>query len=152
MGLSENIIEAVHIASLVHDIGKINVPQEILSKPGILSDLEMRIIQIHPQAGYSILFEIDFPWPIAEIVRQHHEHVDGSGYPQGLKADEIVIEARIICVADVIEAMSSHRPYRAVLGLREAVKEITENKDILYDADVVSACKKVIYERGFSFD
>ncbi len=152
MELSENKIEAVHIASLVHDIGKINVPQEILSKPGILSDLEMRIIQIHPQAGYSILNEIDFPWSIAEIVRQHHEHVDGSGYPQGLKADEIVIEARIICVADVIEAMSSHRPYRAVLGLKEAVREITDNEGVLYDTDVVSACKKVIYEKGFDFN
>ena len=151
MGLSEDMIEAVHIASLVHDIGKINVPQEILSKPGILSDLEMRIIQIHPQAGYSILNEIDFPWPIAEIVLQHHEHVDGSGYPQGLKADEIVIEARIICVADVIEAMSSHRPYRAVLGLEEALSEITENEGVLYDTDVVSACKKVICEKRFDF-
>ena len=152
MGLSENRIEATHIASLVHDIGKINVPQEILSKPGTLSDLEMRIIQIHPQAGYSILNEIDFPWPIAEIVRQHHEHVDGSGYPQGLKADEILMEARIICVADVIEAMSSHRPYRAVLGLKEAVREITENTGVLYDRDVVRACKKVIYEKGFDFN
>ena len=152
MKLSENKIEAVHIASLVHDIGKINVPQEILSKPGILTDLEIRMIQIHPQAGYSILSEIDFPWSIAEIVREHHEHVDGSGYPQGLKADEISIEARIICVADVIEAMSSHRPYRAVLGLKEAVQEITDNEGVLYDRDVVRVCKKVICEKGFSFD
>jgi len=152
MGLSENRIEAVHIASLVHDIGKINVPQEILSKPGNLSDLEMRMIQIHPQTGYSILNEIDFPWSVADIVREHHEHVDGSGYPQGLKADEISIEARIICVADVIEAMSSHRPYRAVLGLKEAVREITDNEGVLYDRDVVSACKKVICEKGFCFD
>ena len=152
MGLPEEKIEAVHIASLVHDIGKINVPQEILSKPGTLSNLEMRMIQIHPQAGYSILSEIDFPWPIAQIVREHHEYIDGSGYPQGLKADDIAIEARIICVADVIEAMSSHRPYRAILGLKEAVREITDNEDILYDRDVVRACKKVICEKGFSFD
>ena len=152
MGLPEDTIEAVHIASLVHDIGKINIPQEILSKPGVLTNLEMRMIQIHPQTGYEILNEIDFPWSIAEIVREHHEHVDGSGYPQGLKTDEILIEARIICVADVIEAMSSHRPYRAVLGLKEAVQEITDNEGVLYDRGVVSACKKVIYEKGFSFD
>ncbi len=151
MGLPEEMIEAVHIASLVHDIGKINIPQEILSKPGILTDLEMKMIQIHPQTGYSILDEINFPWSIAEIVREHHEHVDGSGYPQGLKADEISIEARIICVADVMEAMSSHRPYRAVLGLKEAVEEITKNEGVLYDRDVVRACKKVICEKEFNF-
>ncbi len=151
MELPVEKIEAIYIASLVHDIGKINVPQEILCKPGILTNLEMRMIQIHPQAGYSILSEINFPWPIAEIVREHHEHIDGSGYPQGLKADDIAIESRIICVADVIEAMSFHRPYRAVLGLKEAVREITDNEGILYDRDVVSACKKVIYEKGFSF-
>ncbi len=151
MELPEKSIKAVLIASLVHDVGKINVPQEILSKPGTLTDLEMRMIQIHPQAGYSILNQINFPWLIAEIVLEHHERVDGSGYPQGLKADEIVIEARIICVADVIEAMSSHRPYRAVLGLNLAVEEITKNEGVLYDSDVVSACKKVICEKGFSF-
>jgi putative nucleotidyltransferase with HDIG domain len=152
MELPEEKIEAIHVASLVHDIGKINVPQEILSKPGILSSLEMKMIQIHPQAGYNILSEINFPWPIAEIVREHHEHIDGSGYPQGLKGNDISIEARIICVADVIEAMSFHRPYRAVLGLKEAVQEITDNEDILYDKDVVRACKKVICEKGFSFN
>ncbi len=152
MKLPEEKIEAIHIASLVHDIGKINVPQEILSKPGILTDLEMKMIQIHPQTGYNILSEINFPWSIAEIVREHHEHVNGSGYPQGLKADEIAIEARIICVADVIEAMSSHRPYRAVLGLKEAVEEITRNEGVLYDRDVVSACIKVICEKEFDFD
>ncbi|MCK4504506.1 MAG: tetratricopeptide repeat protein [Candidatus Aegiribacteria sp.] len=152
MELPEEKIEAIHVASLVHDIGKINVPQEILSKPGILSNLEMKMIQIHPQAGYNILSEINFPWPIAEIVREHHEHIDGSGYPQGLKGNDISIEARIICVADVIEAMSFHRPYRAVLGLKEAVQEITDNEDILYDKDVVRACKKVICEKGFSFN
>lgn len=151
MELPEDMIEAVHIASLVHDIGKINIPQEILCKPGTLTNLEMKMIQIHPQTGYNILNEINFPWSIAEIVKEHHEHVDGSGYPQGLKADEISIEARIICVADVIEAMSSHRPYRAVLGLEEAVEEITENEGVLYDRDVVSACKKVICEKGFDF-
>ncbi len=152
MNLPEEKIEAVHIASLVHDIGKINVPQEILSKPGILSNLEMKMIQIHPLAGYNILSEINFPWPIAEIVREHHEYIDGSGYPRGLKADDISIEARIICVADVIEAMSSHRPYRAILGLKEAVREITDNEGILYDSNVVRACKIVICEEGFSFD
>ncbi len=152
MKLPEEKVEAIHIASLVHDIGKINVPQEILSKPGILSDLEMRMIQIHPQTGCDILSEINFPWPIAEIVREHHEHINGSGYPQGLKADSIMIEARIICVADVIEAMSSHRPYRPILGLEEAVREITDNMDVLYDGDVVKACRKVIVDRGFNFD
>jgi len=152
MKLPEEIVEAIHIASLVHDIGKINVPQEILSKPGVLSSLEMRMIQIHPQAGCDILSEINFPWPIAEIVREHHEHFNGTGYPQGLKADKIMIEARIICVADVIEAMSSHRPYRPVLGLEEAVREITDNRDTLYDTDVVNACRKVILDKGFNFD
>lgn len=152
MKLPEESIEAIHIASLVHDIGKINVPQEILSKPGILSNLEMRMIQIHPQTGCDILSEINFPWPIAEIVREHHEHINGSGYPQGLKADSIMIEARIICVADVIEAMSSHRPYRPVLGLEEAVREITDNIDVLYDGDVVKACREVIFNKGFNFD
>jgi putative nucleotidyltransferase with HDIG domain len=152
MKLPEEKVEAIHIASLVHDIGKINVPQEILSKPGVLSDLEMRMIQIHPQAGCDILSEINFPWPIAEIVREHHEHYDGSGYPQGLKADSIMIEARIICVADVIEAMSSHRPYRPVLGLENAVREITDNRDVLYDRDVVNACRRVIIDKGFNFD
>ncbi len=151
LDLPEEKVEAINIAALVHDIGKINIPQEILSKPGVLSDLEMRMIQIHPEAGRDILSEINFPWPIARIVREHHEHYDGSGYPQGLKADDIMIEARIICVADVIEAMSSHRPYRPVLGLEEAVREITENENILYDREVVNACRKVIINEGFSF-
>jgi len=151
LNLPEEKVEAINIAALVHDIGKINIPQEILSKPGVLSNLEMRMIQIHPEAGYSILSEINFPWPIAEIVREHHEHFNGSGYPQGLKADEIMIEARIICVADVLEAMSSHRPYRPVLGLDEAVREITENENVLYDGNVVNACRTVIINKGFSF-
>lgn len=152
MKLPDEKVEAIHIASLVHDIGKINVPQEILSKPGLLSSLEIEMIHIHPQTGYSILSSIDFPWPVAEIVREHHEHIDGSGYPQGLKMNEILLEARIICVADVIEAMSSHRPYRPILGLEEALQEITENKGVLYDEEVVSACKIVISDKGFSFD
>jgi len=152
MELPEERIEGIHIASLVHDIGKINVPLEILSKPGILSSLEIRMVQIHPQTGYRILSGIDFPWPIAEIVRQHHEHIDGSGYPQGLKGNEILLEARIIIVADVIEAMSSHRPYRPLLGLEEAVKEITDNEGVLYDTEVVSACRRIILEKGFSFE
>ena len=150
--LPEERVEAIQIASLVHDIGKINVPLEILSKPGILSSLEIRMIQIHPQTGYRILSGIDFPWPIAEIVLQHHEHIDGSGYPQGLKAENILLEARIINVADVIEAMSSHRPYRPLLGLEEAVQEITGNEGILYDSEVLHACRRVILEKDFSFE
>lgn len=152
MNLPIDKIRGLRIASLVHDIGKIYVPSEILSKPGKLSPAEMNLIKTHPQAGFDILSEIQFPWPVAEIVLQHHERMDGSGYPKGLKGEEILLEARIICVADVVEAIASHRPYRPALTLEEAIKDISENSGILYDKKVVEACIKVIREEKYVFE
>src|SRR5512141_2465621 len=123
IGLPENQIEGLYLASVVHDVGKIRIPAEVLSNPGKLSNIEFSLIKLHPQAGYDILKEVDFPWPIAQFVLQHHERLDGSGYPQGLKGDAILLEARIISVADVIEAMASHRPYRPALGIDAALQE-----------------------------
>ncbi len=140
MGLSHKQITAIRLASLVHDIGKISIPSEILSKPSKLDELEFGLVKRHSSIGYDILKRTPFPWPIAKIVLQHHERMDGSGYPQGLSGDEILLEARIIGVADVVEAMSSHRPYRAALGIEKALEEISMNKGILYDPDVVDAC------------
>ena len=151
MGLPEEQIEGIHMASLIHDIGKISVPAEILSKPSKLSEMEMDIIKGHSQIAYDILKGIDFPWPIADIVLQHHERMDGSGYPNGLKGDEILLEARILAVADVVEAMASHRPYRPALGLDAALDEIKKNKGQLYDPDVVDACLAV-FKNGFTFE
>ncbi len=144
MNLPADRVNAIHLAAMIHDIGKINVPTEILSKPGELSEYEADLIRIHPQVGYDLLHPIEFPWPIDEIVLQHHERMDGSGYPNGLKGDEIILEARILGVADVVEAMSSHRPYRSALGMKNALREISRNKGILYDPDVVEACIRVI--------
>jgi putative nucleotidyltransferase with HDIG domain len=152
MGFTEDEIKPIYMASVLHDIGKISAPQEILSKPGKLTDLEFEIIKTHPSVGYDILVNIDFPWPISDIVVQHHEKIDGSGYPAGLKNGEILLEARIICVADVVEAMSSHRPYRPALGIDKALEEIREKKGILYDEDVVDACSKIVSHKGFSFE
>jgi putative nucleotidyltransferase with HDIG domain len=152
MNLSLDQMDGLRIAALLHDIGKINVPSEILSKPGKLTQVEFAIIESHAEAGYEVLKSIEFPWPIAQIVLQHHEKIDGSAYPQGLKNDEILLEARIICVADVVEAMSSHRPYRPALGLKEALNEIDQNKGILYDEEVVCACNEVINNEKFEFN
>ncbi len=152
MNLSEDRIEGIRMAATIHDIGKIAVPAEILSKPGELSDVEMSIIKTHSQVGYEILKGIDFPWPIAEIVYQHHERLDGSGYPRGLKGDEILLEARILAVADVVEAMISHRPYRPALTLDVALKEITENSGTLYDPEVVKACRELFLKKKFRFE
>jgi PAS domain S-box-containing protein/putative nucleotidyltransferase with HDIG domain len=152
MELTEEQSKSIYMAALIHDIGKISIPAEILSKPTRLSEVEFSIIETHPQVGYDILKGIDFPWPIAEIVLKHHERVDGSGYPQGLSGEEIPLEARILSVADVVEAMASHRPYRASLGIGKALEEITQNKGKLYDEEVVKACLKVFYDRKFSFD
>jgi len=151
MNLSEEQIREIHMSALIHDIGKINVPAEILSKPGQLSEFEFKIIQTHSQVGYDILKEIEFSWPIAQIVLQHHERMNGSGYPQGLKGEEILPEARILAVADVVEAMSSHRPYRPALSTGKALEEISRNKGILYDPDVVDACVRVLTKKGFTF-
>lgn len=150
--LTKDEIEGLHLASLVHDIGKINIPAEILSKPGKLSDNEFNLIKLHPQTGYDILKSIEFPWPIAEIVLQHQERYDGSSYPQGLKGEEINFCARILGVADVMEAMSSHRPYRASLGIQKAIDEITTYRGVLYDPVVVDAALELFEKNEFSFD
>jgi HD-GYP domain-containing protein (c-di-GMP phosphodiesterase class II) len=154
LGLSEQQTEGVRIAGFLHDIGKIAVPAEILSRPGKLNQYEIGIIKTHPQFGYDILKEIDFLWPVALATLQHHERLDGSGYPEGVGAsgDHICIEARIIAVADVVEAMSSHRPYRAALGAEAALAEIARNRGILYSPEVVDACVRLFNELGFQFE
>jgi len=151
MGLDEERRHGLRLASLCHDIGKIHVPAEILSKPGRLTYAEFEIIKTHPQTGFEILSEIDFPWPVAQIVHQHHERMDGSGYPRGLAGDQILLEARIIGVCDVVESMQSHRPYRASLGLPAALTELCRNRGRLYDPAVVDACIGVFEQGGFSF-
>jgi putative two-component system response regulator len=151
MKISEESVEGTYFAGLIHDLGKISVPAEILSKPGLLSNNEFNLIKEHPQTGYDILKEIDFPWPIADIVYQHHERIDGMGYPGGLKKEDILIEARIIAVADVVEAIASHRPYRPSLGIDLALKEISENAGLLYDETVVPLCVSLFSEKGFHF-
>jgi len=152
MKLSEDKIEGIRIAALVHDIGKINIPAEILSKPSKLNEMEFSLIKNHPKVGYDILRKIDFPWPVAKIVLQHHEKIDGSGYPQGLKGEKILLEAKIIGVADMVEAMSSHRPYRPSLGIDKALEEIIQNRGVLYDPEVVDVCLKLFKEKDFKFE
>jgi putative nucleotidyltransferase with HDIG domain len=153
MGLPEEQIEGLRMAGLIHDIGKMNVPAEILSKPGPLNDLQYGLIKSHARSGYEVLDgTVDFPWPVAQIVLQHHERMDGSGYPQGLSGEEIMLEARILSVADVVEAMASHRPYREPLGLDKALEEITRNGGVLYDPQVVDVCLKLFTEKGFTFE
>jgi len=152
MGLSENTIDSIIIAATLHDLGKIYVPPSILSRPGKLADIEFNLIKAHPTVGHDILKTVAFPWPIAEMVYQHQERLDGSGYPRGLAGEELMLEARILGVADVVEAMSSHRPYRSALGIDAALKEIEEQKGILYDPDVVEACLKLFRDETFSFD
>ena len=152
MGFTPDQIQAIRVAGLLHDIGKLSVPQEILSKPGKLSDVELQLIKVHSQVGYDILKNVEFPWPIADIVIQHHERMNGSGYPSGIREDNILIEARILGVADVVEAMSSHRPYRPPLGIDKALEEISRNSGVLYDPNVVQACLRVFGERGFKFE
>lgn len=148
--LPDYLIEGLNLASVVHDIGKIKIPAEILCKPGRLDELEFGLIKRHPETGYEILKSIDFPWPIANIVLQHHERLDNSGYPYGLMGDEILLEAKILSVADVVEAMSSHRPYRAGLGVEAALNEITRHKGVLYDTSVVDACLILFKEKDYN--
>jgi response regulator RpfG family c-di-GMP phosphodiesterase len=148
--LTEEQIEGIHLASVVHDVGKIRVPAEILSKPGKLTELEFGLIKEHAQNGYEILHTIDFPWPIAQIVLQHHERLDGSGYPQALGNGEILLEAKILAVADVVESMISHRPYRPALGLDVALENIAFNKGTLFDPAIVETCIKLFREQGFN--
>jgi len=149
INVSSDQAEGVYMASAIHDIGKISLPAEILSKPVKLSDIEVQMIQAHSQVGYDILKGIDFPWPIAQIVLQHHERMDGSGYPHKLAGDEILMEARILGVADVVETMASHRPYRPSIGLDKALEEIAQNKTVLYDPLVVDACVRLFADKGF---
>ena len=152
LGFDDQRIEGCRVTGFLHDIGKIGVPAEILSKPGKLSKYEMSIIQTHVQVGYDILKNIDFPWPVAQIVLQHHERVNGSGYLAGLTGPETLLEAKILAVADVVEAMSTHRPYRPALGLDKAMEEISSNKGILYDPEVVEACVKLFEQGAVNFD
>jgi putative nucleotidyltransferase with HDIG domain len=152
MGLPERQVEGLHVIGYLHDIGKIAVPAEILSKPTKLQDIELAMVKSHAQAGYEILKNLEFPWPVAQAVLQHHERLDGSGYPQGLKGDDIVLEARILMVADVVEAMASHRPYRSAIGQEEALGEIRANRGSLYDRQVVDACLELFSEEKFKFD
>jgi putative methionine-R-sulfoxide reductase with GAF domain len=149
MNLPHEQIYAIHLAGIVHDLGKIAIPAEILSKPSRLNEMEYNFIKTHPRAGYDILKDINFPWPIAQMVLQHHERMDGSGYPQGLKGDAILLEARILAVADVVEAIASHRPYRPGMGLETALAEIQSKRGILYDAAVVDATLRLIREHGY---
>jgi response regulator RpfG family c-di-GMP phosphodiesterase len=151
MGLDERAVETIRLAGEVHDVGKIGVPAEILSKPGALTTIERNLITQHPVLGYEILKPIAFDGPVAEAVRQHHERSDGSGYPQGLTGDDILLEARILAVADVVEAMASHRPYRPAFGTQIALAEVRNGAGTRYDRDVVAACEQV-FAAGFELD
>ncbi len=152
MGLSKEDIDGIRLAGIIHDIGKIHVPAEILSKPGQISDIEFSIIKTHAQIGHDILKTIEFPWPLAKIVHQHHEHLDGSGYPLGLRGNNILLAAQILSVADTVEAMASHRPYRPSLGIKKALEEIKENAGKHYSPEVVTICTDLFERRGFKFD
>jgi PAS domain S-box-containing protein len=149
MKLSEDRIDGLRLAGVIHDLGKVAIPVAILNKPGRISKIELDLIKTHAQVGFDILKTIEFPWPIAQIVLQHHERMNGSGYPSGLSGDEILLESRILGVADVVEAMASHRPYRPALGINTALEEISKNKGELYDRDVVAACLVLFNKKGF---
>lgn len=152
MDLSAERIEGIQLGCKIHDIGKIYVPAEILNRPGRITDNEFDIIKTHPLVGRDILKDLTFPWPINEMVFQHHERIDGTGYPQGLKGDEIAFEAKIISVADVIEAISSHRPYRPALGIESGIEAIKDGRGTLFDEAVADACLKLITEKGFDWE
>jgi PAS domain S-box-containing protein len=149
MKLPDDQIDGIRVAATIHDLGKISIPAEILSKPTKLKKTEFDLIKEHSQSGYDILKDIDFPWPIAKIVLEHHERMNGSGYPNGLTGDNILLESRIIAIADVVEAMASHRPYRPGLGIEVALEEIEKNKGIFYDDAVADACLKLFREKGY---
>jgi PAS domain S-box-containing protein/putative nucleotidyltransferase with HDIG domain len=151
LNLPEEQVNGIHLAAIIHDLGKIQIPAEILSKPSRLNDVEYMLIKMHPQAGYDILKDVKFPWPIADIVLQHHERLDGSGYPHGLKGDHILLESKIMAVADVVEAMTTHRPYRPAMGILAALSEMERGRASAYDPAVVDACKALFAEKGFQF-
>lgn len=152
MGLCQEKIDGLRMAGEIHDIGKLSIPVEILSKPSKLTNLEFSLIKEHSQSGFDMLKDIDSPWPLAATVHQHHERMNGTGYPKNLKGDDIIIEARILAVADVVEAMASHRPYRASLGIEKALEEIEQNKGILYDENVAEACLRLFREKGYTLE
>ena len=152
MGLPQEKIDGIRMAGSIHDIGKLSIPAEILSKPTKLSEIEFSLIKEHARQGYEILRNVESPWPLAEMVYQHHERMDGSGYPRNLKGDEILMEARILAVSDVVESMASHRPYRAGLGIEAALEEIEKNRDIFYDSAVTDACLRLFREKGFKLE
>jgi len=152
MGLDEEQIESIHMGATIHDIGKIYLPAEILTKPTMLSTMERQLVETHPQVGYDILKGVTLPWQTAEIAHQHHERMDGSGYPQGLKGEEICMEARVVAVADVVEAMTTHRPYREGLGIDLALKQIEENRGSLFDPVVADACLKLFRSKEYSLE
>ncbi len=152
MGLDKDKVESIKVAAQVHDIGKINLPESILTRPGKLSEIEFDMIKTHSQLGHDMIKRIEFPWPIAKFILQHHERIDGSGYPNGLMGDEICLEAKILGVSDVVEAMSSHRPYRPALGIGKALEEINKNKGKLYEPAVVDACNRVFKNKKFKFE
>jgi HD-GYP domain-containing protein (c-di-GMP phosphodiesterase class II) len=149
LGLDADRQEGLRVAGHLHDIGKISVPSEILSKPGRLSTIQLKLVQEHAQSGYDVLKGVEFPWPVAQVALQHHERMDGSGYPQGLRGEDIRFEARIMAVADVVEAMSSHRPYRAGLGIDKALEEVERGRGTAYDADVADACLLIFREKAY---
>jgi PAS domain S-box-containing protein len=151
LGFDEVRQEGLRVAGALHDIGMISIPSEILSKPGKISRIEMELIKAHAQAGYDVLSRMEWPWPVAEVAIQHHERMDGSGYPNGLTGNQIIPEARIMAVADVVEAMSSHRPYRAALGIDRTLAEIESGSGTLYDTDVVNACLRLFREKNYQF-
>jgi PAS domain S-box-containing protein len=151
IGLPADMIEGLRLAATIHDLGKLTIPAEILTKPKKLLDIEYGLIKTHCQTGYEILKNIEFPWPIARIVLEHHERLDGSGYPKGLKGDQVLLESRILAVADVVEAMASFRPYRPALGIDAALGEIEKNRGILYDAAVADACRRLFREKAYAF-
>ena len=140
------------MAGNIHDIGKLSIPAEILIKPSKLTDLEFMLIKEHPKSGYEMLKDIESPWPLAETVLQHHERMNGTGYPGNLQGNDIILEARVLAVADVVEAMASHRPYRASLGIEAALEEIEKNKGILYDDAVADACLRLFREKSYKLD
>jgi HD-GYP domain-containing protein (c-di-GMP phosphodiesterase class II) len=152
MGLSQDKIDAIRMAGSIHDLGKISIPWEILSKPTKLTEIEFSLIKAHAQKGFEMLKDVESPWPLEEIAYQHHELMDGSGYPRNLRGEEIRIEARILAVADVVEAMESHRPYQPGLGIDAALEEIEKNKGLYYDETVVDACLRLFREKGFKLE
>jgi putative nucleotidyltransferase with HDIG domain len=150
LGLDARRVEGLRVAGQLHDIGKISTPAEILAKPGKITAAEFTLIKEHAQAGYDALKDVEFPWPVAEVAWQHHERIEGSGYPRGLKGDEILLEARIMSVADVVEAMASHRPYRPGHGIDKALEEIERGSGSAYDTTVAEACLRLFREQGYT--